>query len=384
MSKISADQKLTKAKVHLVMNQPFFGALALRLLLEERHDEWFAANKVPPTAATDGKCLYYSAAFIDTLSVPEVVGLLCHEALHVGMLHHTRRNKREIDRWQAATDYAVNQIIMDTKLSLPQGALYEKKYEKMSAEEIFNQLKQDDPDNKKGQQAGASGCGSILDSDAKSQAEVQTEEAAWKTAMAQAAHAAKMAGKLPAGLERMVNDLLDPKVDWAAQLREYLTDKIRADDDWCRPNRRFAHRGMYLPTVREEPTGDLVVCVDTSGSITQKVLDAFQCEVRTIASEVQPRKIVVIYCDAAVNRVDIFEKDDNVTLRMCGGGGTDFRPPFARVRKERYEPHALVYLTDGYGPFPTKEDADYPVVWCMTTDVKPPFGHTVRVEIDEY
>jgi predicted metal-dependent peptidase len=82
--------------------------------------------------------------------------------------------------------------------------------------------------------------------------------------------------------------------------------------------------------------------------------------------------------------VDIFEADDDVKLRMCGGGGTDFRPPFARVRKEGWTPHALVYLTDGYGPFPDKKDADYPVVWCMTTDVVAPFGDHVFVKIEDY
>lgn len=380
MAKISAENKLTKAKVQLVMQQPFFGTLALRLILEKKDPQWFAQNKVPPTAATDGKSMYYCEEFIDTLSVPEVVGLLCHEALHVGMLHHTRRNSRDLDQWQHATDFAVNQIIKDSKLSLPEGALYDKKFTNMAAEEIFKHLQANpQPDQGSG---GPPGFGSILDSDAKSASDKAAEEAMWKTAMAQATHAAKMAGNLPAGLERLVQDLLEPKVDWGAQLRDYLTDKIRTDDDWCRPNRRFAHRGLYLPTIREEPTGELVVAVDTSGSITEKVLSAFQTEVRTIASEVRPSKIIVIYCDAAINRIQEFEKDDTINLKMCGGGGTDFRPPFDYVKKHHIKPHAFVYLTDGYGPFPDKQD--YPVVWCMTTDVKAPHGHHIHVKIEDY
>lgn len=378
MSKLSIEQKLTKAKINLVMAQPFFGTLALRLLLEEKPDEFFAQYKIPPTAATDGKSLYYSAAFIEGLSVAEVVGLLCHEALHVGMLHHTRRGSREMEKWQEATDYAVNLICEESALKLPEGALINKKFQNMSAEEIFNQIKSQAPQP---QNANGAGFGSILDHEG-SAADKAAEEAEWKTAMAQAVHNAKMAGKLPASLERLVGDLLEPKVDWGAQLREYLTERMRTDDDWCKPNRRFSHVGLILPTYREEPTGELVVCVDTSGSITDKVLTAFQTEIRTIASEVRPEKITVIYCDAGINRVQTFEKDDSINLKMCGGGGTDFRPPFDYVKRENITPHALVYLTDGYGPFPDK--ADYPTVWCMTTDVKAPFGHHVHVKIDEY
>lgn len=380
MSHLTCEEKLTKAKINLVMSQPFFGTLALRLLFEEKPDEFFEQHKVPPTAATDGKSMFYSAAFIDSLSVPQVVGLLCHEAMHVGMLHHTRRNSRDMDKWQEATDYAVNLICEEAALKLPDGALLEKKFKNMSAEEIFRQLPDQSPDDQKGQ--GAAGFGSILDAPDQSEGGKAAEEAEWKTAMAQATHNAKMAGKLPASLERLVGELLEPKVDWGAQLREYLTDKLRADDDWCRPNRRFLHTGLILPTVREEPTGELVVCVDTSGSITEKVLNAFQTEIRTIASEVRPAKIIVIYCDAQVNRVQEFDRDDSIVLKMCGGGGTDFNPPFNYVRKNSLTPHALIYLTDGYGPFPEKPE--YPTVWCMTTDVTAPFGHHVRVEIDDY
>lgn len=393
MAKMSAEDKITKARIQLVMGQPFFATLALRLIMEPRPMEFWQQHKLPPSAATDGKYMYYCEEFIDSLSVPEVTALLCHEALHVGMLHHTRRGSREVNRWQHATDYAVNQVCEESNLTLPKGALLDKKFKDMSAEEIFNNLPDMTPQEVEvgmasegdgegdGPSTEGAGMGSIMDKEG-SAADKAAEEAGWKEAMAGAVQAAKMAGKLPASLERLVEGLLEPKVDWGAQLREYLTDKQRTDDDWNRPNRRFAHRGLILPTVREEPTGELVVAVDTSGSITNKVLEAFQTEIRTIASEVRPEKITVIYCDAAINRTQTFEKDDEIRLKMCGGGGTDFRPPFEYVRSNGLTPHALIYLTDGYGPFPDK--VDYPVVWCMTTDVKAPFGHHVFVKIEEY
>lgn len=380
-NKMSAERKLTKARISLVMTQPFFGSLSMRMETVEQDDAWFASKKLPPTTATDGKTINYSAKFIEQLSVPEVVGLLCQAALHVGMLHHTRRGKRDNERWQKATDYAANQIIRDSKISLPDGALYDKKFEAMAAEEIYNHVKSDSPQSGqgKGKSGGADFC-SVMDADGDTN--IAAEEASWKTAMASALHQAKMAGKVPAGLDRFIKDLLEPKVDWGSQLRQYLTDKMRADDDWSRPNRRFAHRGLILPSIREEPTGELVVAVDTSGSISDAVLSAFQSEIRTIASEVQPEKITVIYCDAAINRIQIFERDDTINLKMCGGGGTDFNPPFRWVEKEGIKPHAFVYLTDGYGPFPPKTP-EYPVVWCMISDVNAPFGEHVFIDVND-
>lgn len=379
---MSADQKLSKAIVNLIVSQPFYGALAVMMDRVPMPADWFADKKMPPTAATNGRTIYYCEEFIDKLSLPQVVGELCHLSLHVGMLHHTRRGERDNDKWQAATDYAVNQIIKDSNLTLPPDALLEKKFEKMSAEEIFRNLPDMSEEQKK-QMMQSAGMGTVMDFEG-TESEKQQQEADWKSSMAGAVHRAKMAGKLPAGMERLVDQLLEAKVNWADQLMQYLTDKERADDDWCRPNRRFVASGLYLPTVRENPTGELVVAVDTSGSICDKTLQAFATEIRTIATEVNPTQIVVIYCDAAINRVQIFERDDEICLSMCGGGGTDFRPPFDHVKKKGYKPHAFVYLTDGYGPFPDGNDIPYPVVWCMITDVKAPFGHHVRVNLDDY
>lgn len=387
MGLMTAEDKLTKAKVSLVCSHPFFGTLALRLKLvpktAEELQQMTACEANPEghsTAATDGCHIFYNPDWIVTLSVPEVTGLLAHEAMHVGFLHHTRMEGREPDKWNQACDYAINEVIEESKLTLPEGGLLDKQYFGKPAEEIYKLL----PTRPPGPKNKGSGFGNILpypgnkDPNAKAR-----EEADWKVTLSQAAQVAKMAGKLPASIERAVGALMEPKVNWGEQLRQYLTEKIRAEDDWCRPNRRFAHRGMYLPSIRENPTGDLVVAVDTSGSITQKVLDAFESEVRSIATEVQPRKIVVIYCDSGINRVDTFEQDDEVKLRMVGGGGTDFRPPFERVERDGIDPHAFVYLTDGYGPFPDVP-APYPTVWCMTTDVKAPWGHNIQIEIDEY
>lgn len=385
MSKnMSAELKITRARVSLVVNQPFFGTLVMRMKMEAKPVEFFAQHKIPPTCATDGSMIYYYEPYIDSLSVPEVTGVLCHEAMHVGLLHHTRRGNRDLDRWQDATDYAVNPLVKGAggSIMLPGDALIDKKYDKMAAEEIYHHMQSTQPQNNKGKGGGSQGFGSVIDAQG-SPTDIAQQEAEWKIAMAQAVQAGKMAGNLPAGLERLVAELLEPKVDWAAQLREYLTDKKRAEDDWSRPNRRFAHRGLILPSIREEPTGELVVVVDTSGSITDKVLSAFETEIRTIATEVKPNKITVIYCDAGINKVQTFEQDDEVRLKMCGGGGTDFRPPFNYVRNNDITPHAFVYLTDGYGPFPDQKP-DYPVVWCMTTDVVAPFGHHVFVKIDEY
>lgn len=126
---------------------------------------------------------------------------------------------------------------------------------------------------------------------------------------------------------------------------------------------------------------DLAVVVsDDSGSISDKVLSAMSAEINGIRASVRPQQTMHISCDAAINHEQMFEPDDDFVMVSKGGGGTDFHPPFERIEELGLKPDCLVYLTDGYGPFPDQEP-QYPVLWCMTTDVVPPWGDYVRIEV---
>jgi predicted metal-dependent peptidase len=211
------------------------------------------------------------------------------------------------------------------------------------------------------------------------------DEQEFKEAIAKAAAAAKAMGKMPAGFQRMVDEILQPQVNWREHVRMLLTGRLGArHETWNRPNRRrlVLNPIVILPGRRGFGAEDVVCVVDTSGSTGQKELDSFFAEVGGVLQDVRPKRIHVVWCDAAVAGVDVVSSLDElgaVRANPKGGGGTDFRPPFEWVREQGLKPETLIYLTDGYGSFP--DDPGYPTVWCMTTDVEPPFGDTVRIEV---
>lgn len=375
MAKMTVDERLQKARTQLVIGHPFFATLALNLKMVERKEN-------NPTMCTDGKHIFYNPEFVDTISDAELMGVIAHEALHPGFLHHTRIGSRDPRKWNMAADHAINPIIIEAGMQLPADCLNDPKYKDMSAEQIYTLLEDDDQDDGKGGNGNGNeawNIGSIEPAEGQSEEERKLSEQEWKQNLAAAAHIAKMAGNLPGSIERMIDSTLATDTPWRDMLWSYLTEKTPDDVSFSRPNRRFVWQGTYLPSTVFTVTGELVVMVDTSGSIGQHELDIFGAEVNGIHSGIRPTRTIVIYCDSNINRVDEFAPEDEVVLKLCGGGGTDFRPPFEYLKEKSIRPHAAVYLTDGYGPFP--EEPDYPVVWAINNDnVEPPFGRFVRIK----
>ena len=179
-----------------------------------------------------------------------------------------------------------------------------------------------------------------------------------------------------------MQDLLEPILPWKDILKRFMTEKCNDDFSWKRGNRRFIAQGLYLPSrTSDDAMGAMVVAIDTSGSLTDKMLAEFGSEIADIHAEVKPKELIVIYCDALVNHVDRFGPEDQLQFKMHGGGGTDFRPPFAWLEENQIQPRAFAYLTDGYGPFPEREP-DFPTIWVINNhDVEPPFGEHLILEV---
>ena len=193
---------------------------------------------------------------------------------------------------------------------------------------------------------------------------------------------AKQTGHLPGDIARMMEELFEPVLPWRNILRRFMTEKCNDDFSWKRGNRRFIAQGLYLPSrLSDDAMGEIVVVIDTSGSIGQKELTEFGSEIKSIVDEVRPSKVRVIYCDSRIAHIDEFGPDDDLQFAAHGGGGTDFRPPFKWLEKNQIVPRALVYLTDGYGPFPEQEP-DFPTLWCINNhDVTPPHGEHLILEV---
>jgi len=193
--------------------------------------------------------------------------------------------------------------------------------------------------------------------------------------------AEKMQGTLPAFARDLIAKITCPKLPWFEYLREFMRSLTFDDYDWSKCDRKgFAKTGLIQPRPYSEQLETLVCAVDTSGSIGQDELNEFAYHLTCAFQDSLAKKCVVIYCDAAVNHVQEFEKGDEVTLEPHGGGGTDFRPPFDYVEKHDINATAFVYFTDMFGTFPQK-DPGYPVMWVTKTDWsedRVPFGQVVN------
>lgn len=376
----TASQKMIKARANLVMGHPFFGTLALRLKLVE--------DPSIETASCDGTSIRYNPKYVDKLPLSKVQGMLAHEVMHPAFLHHTRRGLRDKKKWNQACDYSINTILINAGFDLPEGTYVNPAYNGMTAEHIYTLIPDDPNDNNGGGQNNDPGGDGGVDDSPNSQnmgsshSQQNHEEAEWKVAVAQAAHVAKQTGHLPSDIERMMEELFEPVLPWRSILRRFMTERCNDDFSWKRGNRRFIAQGLYLPSrLSDDAMGEIVVVIDTSGSIGQKELTEFGSEIKGIVDEVRPSKVRVIYCDSRIAHIDEFGPDDDLQFAAHGGGGTDFRPPFRWLEENQIVPRALVYLTDGYGPFPEQEP-DFPTLWCINNhDVTPPHGEHLILEV---
>jgi len=397
---IPATERIRKARTALLLDHPFFGSLLFRLKSEE--------CRLIPTMATNGVVLRYNPAFVDTLNAATLAGVLAHEVMHPALQHHTRRAKRDPVRWNEACDYAINPLLLDAGLHLPDDVLVDPRFRGMSAEQIYNlreaeaqpesgsedesaQEKNDDRgsesnDSTEGNKNDGSptvpesqgGIGQVIDAPEAGEDESGNEEQTreWEIAVNQAATLAQQAGKVPAGLKRTLESAAEAKVDWRELLRRLWSDTIPADSSWMRPNRRHIWSGLYLPGVVREGVGEIAIAVDCSGSVNDRQLRLFEAEICSILEGQRPERVHVLYFDAEVHKVYTYTVGEALHLDPVGGGGTDFGPCFAWLNEHGIRPQTLVFLTDLYGTFP--DDApDYPVLWASTSGRHAPFGSVI-------
>ncbi len=374
--------RVIRARTVLILDHPFFGALALRLRIVEE-------NSIP-TCATDGKSLYYNTTFVKSLTNEELQGVVAHEVLHCTNGHPWREGARDHQKWNYAADYAINPIITEAGMTLPENALLDAQYAGKSAEDIYNRL----PDSLKG--GRSCGMGEVMAPPSggdKAEGEGEgagngtegglASEGDWQVAAVQSANAAKMMGKLPGSLERLIDSITNPKVNWKAALQNIIQQSLCRDDySWVMPNNRYLSGGLYMPSLRSESVPPIVVVVDTSGSIGARELNAFASEITAIAAQTKPEKIYVVFVDAAVQEVQEFLPGETIELTPKGGGGTDMPKAFEWIEEQGLDPAVCIFLTDGYTPF--GEPQDYPVVWTITNEsIEAPHGTTIFMNINE-
>ena len=379
---MDTEKRLSKAKTALILEHPFVGNIALNMPFELTEDT--------PTAATNGERVLFNPNFCDELSDEELKFLVAHECMHPMLEHPFRRQERDIRVWNQAGDYVINQLLVDENMGkMPEGGLYDIDVWNKgggTTDGIYKILPKEGPSDDSNNGIGSVGKGGAdpldqcLDAEG-SPAENEQKASEWKVKVAQAAQAAKMMGKMSAGLERFVGKVLKAKVDWREVLQRFV-EKCKDDTrSWARPNRRFLAQGLYLPTSSGEAMGELVVAVDCSGSIDEDTLNQFAAEVLTIKEDSNPSCIHVVYFDSEVCHYEKFTRDDELHIEPHGGGGTAFSPVFDYLNKHGIDPIACVFLTDlycdDYGDEPS-----FPVLWVATDKDKTdaPFGEVVVMD----
>ena len=366
---VALDRLLAKARTALVLEHPFIGNVALNMP--------FTKDYTCKTAWTNGKRIGYNPYFIKELNDEERKFVVAHECLHPMLDHNFRRGERQHKRWNKAGDYVINQLLTDENIGkMPSfGLLNPQLYQagNQTTDGIYNLLP-DEPDD------GSGGDGTEAMDDCQdggnTPAEQAQQQAEWKVRVAQAAQAAKMMGKMSAGLERLVNDVLAPKVDWRDVLHKFV-EKCKSDQrTFARPNRRFLSQGLYLPSVSGEALGEMAIAVDCSGSIDDDILAQFEGEITAIKEDGNPVRIHVVYFDSEVSHYEKYERDDSLNIKAHGGGGTAFSPVFKYFADHDINPVACVFLTDlccdDFGDQPA-----YPVLWVSTMEGDAPFGEVV-------
>jgi len=206
-----------------------------------------------------------------------------------------------------------------------------------------------------------------------------------------AATFAKGQGKLPAGMERLFKDLLEPKMNWKELLQKYIMSVLPQDWTYTKPSKRAQAAGFYMPSIVKE-TVDIIVGVDSSGSIDDKEYAQFLSEIFAMTKAVNNLRATVLICDAAISQVVEIDNsfDPNVHIAGRGYGGTSCVPVFKWIHEEKSENvKLLVYLTDGYidEPHEVIYSSGYPVLWIVTPKgsvdfLKKNIGNQVVVQME--
>lgn len=377
--------KMAKARAALIVNQPFFASILLPMPMTE--------DSSIPTMATDGESIVYNAEWVESLTHSEITFVLAHETMHCVMDHMGRRGERGPNRWNQAADYIINKILIDDGVgSMPRQGLHNPTLVTKgggTAEGVYKLLPEENEKNKPGQKGGAldqiHDAGTNNGTQPTDAATMTEKSAALKVRVVAAKNVAKMQGKLSAGLERLVDDMVNPKVDWREVLRRFLCERAKVDFSFARPKRRFIAEDIFLPSLTGERMGKLVVAVDCSGSVTPKLLTEFAAEINAIREDLKPSGLDVIYFDSDICKIDSVGDDDELVIKPVGGGGTAFSPVIEHVNEMDEPPACVVFLTDLYcndfGDCP-----EYPVLWCVIAGAKQPkapYGEIIEVSSDE-
>lgn len=416
---LTTEEKLAKARIQLQKKSPFFAYLLLHSEMEED------TKMGIPTMGVNAKGkMFYNKEFVDKLSDPELEAVLCHEVLHVALEHLYRSGKMEHrqDIGNIAADLVVNDILVESNFQLPKTPLIPRnhkistpqftveKIDEKGMEEIYDEIYGQIPKqppcqtcNGTGQDGNGNPCpdcqnnGSgngpetldrhMISDKGKDSQERRNNQKKWKKLIINAGQYAKMRGELPAGIERRLGEMFESKLNWKQLLNHYITKQIPYDYTYSRPSNKSLPVGCYLPSIRKDQKLEIIVAIDTSGSIGQDELSMFLGEMIGIARTYPTVDMRIIDCDCDIQS-DIQVRNGNISkikaITPMGGGGTSHVPVYEHVQENYPNTKILINFTDGYTAFPERTKYRWDSIWVLTkhscSEEDIPFGKVVKVE----
>ena len=378
-------RKIARSKVRLMLDKlskgwGFYASVLYQMPMVEKSSL--------PTMATDGKSIFYNAEFTDALSEAELDGVKVHEAYHRILKHHLRMGKRDAELWNIACDYAINPIIIQSGLVLPEGALIDAKFKGMSAEKIYDILQKDQGDDGNGGGVPQpQEWGNVEDQGGgMSEDQIKSEEATINAQVVMAVNSMKTeAGKLPANIKEIIDEMKRSQIDWKDVLRRFVGGDQPEGYSYRRPNRRQWYLNeVVTPVSNKIGCGDIVVGIDTSGSVSSIELSHFLGELNAIAESSGAESVTIITCDYDVQGVVRYERGDQIEDIVCKGrGGTRVMPVFDYIAENNVNVDNFIYFTDmGIGDYP-EHDVGYPILW-VSSDMRgeeAPIGETTYLKV---
>ena len=403
--RVEVYDRIIIARVGLLLRHPFFGNMATRLRVLAA-DDWL------PTAAVDGRNLYYNTQFFNAMSNKEIEFVVAHEILHMVFDHLGRREERNPMLYNIAADYIVNNTLVRDRIGeTPKivDCFQDFKYDGWSSEEVYDDLFEqaekngeefleklgemldehldgegEDDNDSEGDAEGEDSNGNDVSKRRPkfSEEEMKQIKDEIKENMLSAAQSAG-AGNIPGEVARMIKELTEPKMNWRELLRQQIQSTIRNDFTFQRPSRKGWHTGAVLPGMNFSETIDIAVSLDMSGSIGNDQAQDFLSEIKGIMEEYKDYNIKLWCFDTKVYNEQDFSADggdDLLDYEIVGGGGTDFMCNWDYMKENNIVPKKFIMFTDGYA-WNSWGDEDY----CDTVfvihshhdkNIQAPFGQT--------
>ena len=388
------EKALSKAKVRLMLKKDcaFFATLILQTPMH-----WVTEDEVS-TAATDGIRIFINPDFFMQQDPDEKIFLLLHEIMHGVYEHPARMNTRNHEDWNAACDYVINDELIQRQFKMPKGGLHNIDYRGMNADQIYALIAQDRdngqptpqspwPDIQPAPQGNGGGSApqkGIGGTDLPTAEQIQNHA---KNMLTQAVQASQMAnesaGSVPGSVERLLNDMLNPKLPWTKMISKLLFTITKDDYSWKRPNRRYLAQNIYLPSLHSEGIGKIDFAIDTSGSVSEDDFNTFISEIAYVFKRFNPKEIGIMQFDSILQSNDkVCSLAEFKKLKFQGGGGTNVRPILEEYAKDAAK--VLIVLTDGYFNHSEELDPKKPVIWAIYNNPTfvPAFGTAVHFSKD--